>query len=155
MTENPTVSTDIPTATTEPEMDWAATPRELMGRIDPAAAETGAVKRLVNSVIDAVAPHLKEAKRGTMKASRAEDIWRGEVTPRYWEMDALRRAAAGDEITKEAKHEFAKLTAQLARVEALLLQDEEFMRPHADALRAVARRLDRTMDRGGRGDGRF
>lgn len=41
---------------------------------------------------------------------------------------------------------FAELDARLARLEALIVQDEEFHRETVDALRAVARRPDRPVD---------
>lgn len=57
--------------------------------------------------------------------------------------EARDRAAA-----EEARNELAQLDARLARLEAFLVQDEEFYRPSVDALRAVARGEDRPMDRG-------
>lgn len=111
-------------------MTWAATPQDLIGRIDPTAAETGAVKRLINSVVAAVSPILRDMGRPPMKASRAEDLWRGEATPRFWEMDALRQAAASDSMAKEAKREFTELERRIAALEeAMALRSAELARP--------------------------
>ncbi|MCX5516204.1 hypothetical protein C3941_19630 [Kaistia algarum] len=132
-------------------MEWAATPQELIGRIDPVSAEAGAAKRLINSVTKAVAPYLKDAGRDPMKPSRVEDIWRGEAIPRFWEMDALRRAAASDAMAREAKREFTELERRIVRLEeALALRSAELGGAEADALREISGRSDRALDRGGR-----
>lgn len=60
-------------------------------------------------------------------------------------MDKAQRLA-NEPLVEEARHELNELDARLARIEALLVQDEDFMRPHADAFRASARRPDRPVD---------
>lgn len=94
-----------------------------------------------------VARHIPAHFSARWHAGRAEDIWRGEARG-VWaeEMDAIRRAADA-QAAEEARNELAELDARLARLEALLVQDEEFHRPQVDAVRAVARRPDRPMDR--------
>lgn len=149
MTVFGTNSADKFTSSTEREMTWAATPQDLIGRIDPTAAETGAVKRLINSVTSAVSPILRDMGRPPMKASRAEDIWRGEATPRFWEMDALRQAAASDSMAKEAKREFTELERRIAALEeAMALRSAELARPEADAFRQPGRGAGGSVDRG-------
>ena len=61
------------------------------------------------------------------------------------EMDAIRRAADA-QAAEEARSELAELDARLARIEALVIQDEDFMRSHVDAVRASSRRPDRPVD---------
>lgn len=78
--------------------------------------------------------------------SRAEDIWRREARLiRAEEMDAIRKAAE-DRIVGEVKRERSELETRLARLEALLLQDEEFHSPEVAALRQLAGRKDSTLD---------
>lgn len=90
----------------------------------------------------------RAARRVGLRPSRAEDIWRGEARSiRAEEMDAIRRAAE-NKLVREARHEFSELALRLARVEALLVQDADFMRPHADALDEIRSRVHRAVDRG-------
>lgn len=139
-------------------MNGATTPSELMDLIaGPQPARGGGTfKGAVNKVARAVSRYLAEANYPPMKVSRAEDIWRGEATPRFWEMDAIRRAAAGDRLAKETRNELATFEQRLARVEALIpaalsVHDPDFMRPHVDAADVVYGRVDRPVDpRGGR-----
>lgn len=63
-------------------------------------------------------------------------------------LKAERRAALDAKAAGEARNEFAELSARIARVEALFLPDEEFGRAHVDALRAVARRPNSSVDSG-------
>lgn len=130
-------------------MEWAASPQELFERIagPQPAFGGGKFKRAINDVVEAVSARLKIMGHDPIDNRRIENIWRGNVTPKYWEMDAI-RAAADEKIAGEARHEFKRLEARLARIEALLVQDEDFMRPHADALDVVSRRADRPVDRG-------
>lgn len=90
-----------------------------------------------------IAPHF--APR--WHAGRAEDIWRGEARG-VWaeEMDAIRKAADA-KAAEEARSELAELDARLARLEALLVQDEEFHRQAVDAVRTLARGPHRPVDR--------
>jgi len=60
--------------------------------------------------------------------------------------DAVREAR-DKAAAQEARNEYDKLHARLARLEAaLLVSDEEFHGPSIDALRRVARRQDRPVD---------
>jgi hypothetical protein len=104
------------------------------------------VKAAINRATRAVAKHLAPHFHARWHAGRAEDIWRGEARG-VWaeEMDAI-RAAADAKAGEEARNELSELDARLARLEALLVQDEEFARPHVDAYRAAARRQDRPLD---------
>lgn len=90
----------------------------------------------------------RAARRVSLRPGRVEDIWREEAKAiRAEEMDAIRKAAAQDRMVREAKDELTELNARIARLEALLVQDEDFHRPQVDAFRTVARRPHRTVDR--------
>lgn len=54
---------------------------------------------------------------------------------------------ADEPAVKEARHELSEIDARIARLEALLVSDEEFYRVALDAERAAARGLDSPMDR--------
>jgi hypothetical protein len=89
----------------------------------------------------------RAARRVSIRPGRVEDIWREEAKAiRAEEMDAIRRAAAQERVAREAKHELAELDARIARLEALLVHDEDHYRPQVDALRSVARRPHRPVD---------
>lgn len=104
------------------------------------------VKAAITRAAKRVSKHLREP----MRPGRAEDIWRGEARIiRAEELDAIRKAADA-RLLQEARREFTQLDARIARLEALLVQDPEFHRVEADALRAVAGGADRPVDRGGK-----
>lgn len=145
MTENFTAGAEKSTAVLERSTSMqtgAATPAQLMEMIagpQIAGPGRGQFKAQVNAVARRVSAALGLQHYPPIKPSRVEDIWRGEVEPRWWEMDAIRRAAADRQALKETRSEYAALTARIARLEAALsVQDEEFHRPGVDALRAVA-----------------
>lgn len=117
--------------------------REVAAPVPVGDSVKAAINRATHRVGRFIAPHF--AVR--WHASRAEDIWRGEARG-VWaeEMDAIRRAADA-KAQEEARNELAELDARLGRLEALLVQDEEFHRPQVDAVRSVARAADRAMDR--------
>lgn len=106
------------------------------------------VKAAINRAASRVARFIAPTFAARWHAGRAEDIWRGEARG-VWaeEMDAIRRAADAKAV-EEGKHELAELDARLARLEALLVQDEEFNREAVDAFRSAARGPDRPVDRG-------
>lgn len=63
------------------------------------------------------------------------------------EMKQLRRAARLAKEEQEATNEVAELRARLARLESILLAtDEEFYRPHVEAMRVQADGLGRKAD---------
>jgi len=104
------------------------------------------VKAAIGRAARRVEKHIPPHFASRWHAGRAEDIWRGEARG-VWaeEMDAIRRAADA-KAAEEARNELAELDARLARVEALLIQDEDFNRFQVDALRAASRRPHRPMD---------
>lgn len=104
------------------------------------------VKAAIGRAARRVEKHIPAHFASRWHAGRAEDIWRGEARG-VWaeEMDAIRRAADA-KAAEEARSELAELDARIARVEALLLSDEDFHRPQADAWRAASRRPHRPMD---------
>lgn len=122
-----------------------ATPAELVDMIGSPSTIRGGVKDAMARVAKTVNRILERDGYQPIKPGRVYDIWGGEASPRYWEMDALREVAGA---AREARNEFKRFEARLARVEALLVQDEEFMRPHADALDVVTRSPHRAVDRG-------
>lgn len=132
-------------------MEWAASPQELFEKIagPQPAFGGGKFKNAINDVVEAVSDCLKTMRRDPINSRRVENIWRGNVTPKYWEMDAI-RAAANARLVREAKHEFSELETRLARIEALLIQDADFHSHEADALREMERRAGGAMDSGGR-----
>lgn len=134
-----------------------ARPAELVDVIASPWPARGSVKDASTRVAKIVSQLLVRDGYQPMKPSRVYDIWGGEATPRYWEMDALREAAG---LAREARNDFRIFTARLERVEqiteqvlrvqeALLVQDEDFMRPHSDAVDMVRGRSDRSLDGGG------
>lgn len=83
-----------------------------------------------------------------LSMSRAEDIWRKEARLiRAEEMDAIRRLA-DRRIVEEAQRERSELERRISRLEALLVQDEDFYRSGLDALREMAGRKNRPMGGG-------
>jgi len=69
--------------------------------------------------------------------------------------DALTMQRAARKCLKEAIDADADLTATIARADAALLQDEDFYRPHADALRAMGGARNRAVAAAtGKGRGR-
>lgn len=104
------------------------------------------VKAAIGRAARRVEKHIPAHFASRWHAGRAEDIWRGEARG-VWaeEMDAIRMAADA-QAAEEARSELAELDARLARLEALLVQDEEFHRPQVDAVRSMARRPDRPVD---------
>jgi diadenosine tetraphosphate (Ap4A) HIT family hydrolase len=116
--------------------------REVAAPVPAGDSVKAAIGRAASRVGKHIAPHF--APR--WHAGRAEDIWRGEARG-VWaeEMDAIRRAADA-KSAEEARSELAELDARLARLEALLVQDEDFNRPQVDAWRASSRGPDRPVD---------
>lgn len=94
----------------------------------------------------------RAARRVGLKTGRAEDIWRQEARAiRAEEMDAIRRAAADRKMMEEARAEARSFSERLARLEARLLQDEDFHRPQLDALRGMAGLSHRSRTEGDEG----
>lgn len=60
-------------------------------------------------------------------------------------MDKARKIASSP-IVHEARNEIDRLNARIARLEALLMADEDFHRPQIDALRQMAGRPNSTLD---------
>lgn len=86
-----------------------------------------------------------------MRPGRVEDIWREEARAiRAEEMDAIRRAAEGKRLQAEAQDELAQIDARIARLEALLVSDEDYFGPQVDEERAALGRLRRSLDGGER-----
>lgn len=82
-----------------------------------------------------------------MTTGRAEDIWRRQARLiRAEEMDAIRKAAAGDREVEEAKHVLADIDARIARLEALLIQDPDFHGEQVAQTRKALGNVDRTVD---------
>lgn len=111
-------------------------------------AEPRPVGDTVKAAINRAARRVSSFMRSPMRASRAEDIWREEAKAiRVAEMDAIRQAAADQKLMREARNEMADIDACLARLEALLLQDEDFRRdqvaPHIEALSRLRGPVDR------------
>lgn len=106
------------------------------------------LKEAINRATKLVSDCLKLIGEDPMSPGRAEDIWRGEVR-RVWseEMDAIRKADRDRALVNEAQNALVKFDNRIARLEALLLQDEDFNRPQVDAHRAAARGADRPVDR--------
>lgn len=131
----------------------AKSPAELMDIIAgprPARTSRGGFKASVNRIIEAVSVHLRALDQEPMKFSRAEDIWRGDATPRYWEMDAMRAAAAGAKQAKAARNELREIDARIERLERLLaVRAEEPASQSAYAQGPLARRADRPVVRVG------
>lgn len=101
----------------------------------------------VKGAINRAARRVSKFMLSPMRPGRAEDIWRQEARAiRAEEMDAIRRAAKADRLKEEAKDELAKIDARIARLEALLVQDEDFYRGQVDAERSALRRLRGSVD---------
>jgi hypothetical protein len=77
----------------------------------------------------------------------------GEARPKWWTWflrigvvsRVLRRRQADMKLLREAMDADRDVTAAIARADALLIQDEDFHRPFADALRSVAGVPDRAV----------
>lgn len=157
MTVNSSETTNLSTVNAESKMDLGAkSPAELMDIIAgprPARTSRGGFKASVNRIIEAVSVHLRALDQEPMKFSRAEDIWRGDATPRYWEMDAMRAAAAGAKQAKAARNELREIDARIERLERLerllALRAEEPAGEGAHAQSPVARRSNRPVVRVG------
>lgn len=103
------------------------------------------IKAAISRAARRVSKHLPQP----MHYRRAEDLWRKEARAvRAEEMDAIRRAAKADRLVEEARSELSEIDARIARLEALLVQDEDFHRDQVDAHRAALRRPHRPVDRG-------
>lgn len=119
-------------------------------------AEPRPVGDSVKQAIDRAARRVSRYLSPAMRSSRAEDIWRQEARAiRAEEMDAIRKAAQADRLREEGRNELAAIDARLARLEAILVQDEEFHRdqvaPHRAALRGPHRPLDGRLDKASEG----
>jgi len=88
----------------------------------------------------------RAARRLGLSYRQAARLWHRDrkVIPSDLMDRALR--LADEPIVDEARNELAELNTRIAKLEALLVQDEDFMRPHVDALRASSRRPDRSVD---------
>lgn len=128
-------------------MSAVAEASSLLRRVAEPRPAGDTVKAAINRAARRVSAHLLHP----MKASRAEDIWRSEARAiRAEEMDAIRKAAAADRYAEEARDDHARLLDRISRIEtALRISDPEFHREQADALRAAAGRVDRSVDRDG------
>jgi len=69
----------------------------------------------------------------------AEPPWWSRVQAYFAAIDAQRMQRAARRRLREAINDDAELSAAIARADALLVHDEDFHRPMADAVRAVAR----------------
>lgn len=89
------------------------------------------------------------ARRAKITFRQARSLFYGEtVDPRYSVVERVRMAAAADQkAQEEAAHEYRSLLARIERLEtALCVSDEEFHRPHLDALGGVAGDAHRALD---------
>jgi hypothetical protein len=77
----------------------------------------------------------------------AEPAWWRRAKAYFAAIDAQRLQRAARRRLREAIHADTELTSAIGRADALLVQDEDFYRPHADAVRAAARVPDRAMAR--------
>lgn len=111
-------------------------------------AEPRPVGDTVKAAITRAAKRVSKHMRQPMSPSRAEDIWRREARRLdSEEMDAIRAAAKADHKVEEARNALAEFDARIARLEALLVQDEDFFRPQVDAAVEALRGPDRPVDR--------
>lgn len=139
---HPENSEILPEKLEPPDMTAVAEAASLLRTVAEPRPVGDTVKAAINRAAKRVSKYLREP----MRPGRAEDIWRGEARMvRAEELDAIRRAAEA-RLIREARREFTQLDARIARLEALLVQDPEFHRVEADALRAVAGRPDRPVD---------
>ena len=108
------------------------------------------VKEAINRSARRVSKFLRQAGFSPMSATRAEDLWRQEARRvDAEEMDAIRAAdAAAERVIEEARNALAEHDARIARLEALLVQDEEFHRDQVAAHLAAHRGPDRPVDGG-------
>ena len=137
----------------------AARPAELVEVLAKTWPAGVSVKEVTNLIAKALSRLLAREGYPPIKPSRVYDIWGGEATPRYWEMDALREAA-GMAVAREAHNEFRTFSARLDRVEhlaeqvlraqeAILVPDEDVVRPDIDAVDVVRSGRHRAVDRRG------
>ena len=77
----------------------------------------------------------------------AEPAWWRRVKAYFAAIDAQRLQRAARRRLREAIDADTELTAAIGRADALLVHDEDFYRPHADAVRAAARVSDRALAR--------
>ena len=144
--KRPNISEHRPNSSEIISMTAVAEAARLLRDVAGPAPVGDSKKAAISRAASRVAKHIPAYFAVRWHAGRAEDIWRGEARG-VWaeEMDAIRRAADA-KAAEEARSELTELDARLARLEALLVQDEEFHRPQVDAVRAVARRPDRPVD---------
>lgn len=137
MSEFPTENSEFHPEKLEPsDMTAVAEAASLLRSVAEPRPVGDTVKAAINRAARRVSKHLREP----MRASRAEDIWRGEARMiRAEEIDAIRKAADA-RLLREVRLEFTQLDARLARLEALMVQDAEFHSPESDALHAMGRR---------------
>jgi hypothetical protein len=105
------------------------------------AAEPSTPGELVTHAINRAARRLGLTRR------TARAYWYGERAHVPADLMDKARAIAAEPPVVEARHEFAKFEARLARLEALLVADEDFHRASVDALRELARGPHRPLDR--------
>lgn len=104
-----------------------------------AAGEVGSVKERLHRAARAL-PELS--------FNRIRDLFYADQRIRVGsgELDYL-RAHVGAKNLKAAQDEYRELVARVARLEALLCQDEDCYRPAVDALRSASRALHSPLDR--------
>lgn len=107
----------------------------LMRRLAEPAVPGEPVQQAINRV----------ARRLHITRRKAAAFWYGERAKVPSDLMDTARQLAQEPIVIEAKHELSELSARISRIEALLVQDEDFHRPFADAFREVARGPHRAM----------
>jgi hypothetical protein len=143
MSEFHTLRSTKRTARKEAVMSIAAEASSLLRRV----AEPRPVGDSVKAAISRAARRVSRFMAHPMTHGRAEDIWRQEARIiRAEEMDAIRKAAADTRLLAEGRDALAQIDARIARLEALLLQDEDFHGPQVAAHRAALRGPDRPLD---------
>lgn len=108
------------------------------------AAEPATPGELVSCAIN------RAARKLGISRSLAKGYWYGERRRVPADLMDKARSIASEPVVGRARNDLEEFDRRLARLEALLLADEDFHRGSVDALRALAGRPDRTLD----GDGR-
>ncbi len=91
----------------------------------------------------------KASRRLGITARQARTLFYMQGTPRAELVERVRAAAnkLNKDNAKEARNEYAEISARIARIEqALRISDPEFHQPEIDALRSMAGRTNRTLD---------
>lgn len=82
----------------------------------------------------------RAARRLGWDRGRTKRLWYGEA--RRVDADELVAIERLLKLRQEARDEHARLAERIARLEAILVQDEDFHRPQVDAWRAASRSVD-------------